>query len=347
MAVSVIALQNRLQDNKDEVEELLIQLGFTNIKFNKSNSTTKSDYFTFPRIDGDNPMAMCLYLDKLNYQCFTRAKSGNLFTLVQDTLNLTFPQSLKWIANKLGMTEHEMNVKIRKPFGGFYSNIIRNQDEPELSIKTYEDSVLSEYCTKVNSMFLKDNISYVTQEKFGLGYSLEDNSILIPTYTFNGELCGCKARTNDKNCDLDKRWWAFLPYPKTLTVFGYHQNYHKIQEKGICVVEESEKGVMQLDSMDCHIGLGIGGHSISNVQARYIKSLLTRKIILAFDEGLEEEEIREEAKKLKIDNHILTNQVGYIYDKNNIYLPKGSKASPSDFGEDVFKKLMKNCVKYV
>ena len=347
MSVSVVTLQNRLQGNKEEVEEILVQLGFTHIKFNKASGTNKSDYFTFPRLGGDNLTAMCVYLDKLNYTCFTRNNSGNLFTLVQDTLNLTFPQSLKWIANKLGMTEYEMNIKIRKPFGGFYTNIIKNQEEPELSIKTYDESVLSEYCTKVNSMFLKDNISYVTQEKFGLGFSLEDNSILIPTYTFNGELCGCKARTNDKNCDFDKRWWAFLPYPKTLTVYGYHQNYKKIQEKGICVIGESEKFTMQLDSMDCHIGLGLGGHSISSVQARYIKSLLTRKIILAFDEGLDEEEIREEAKKLKIDNHILTNQVGYIYDDKNIYLPKGSKASPSDFGEEVFQKLIKNHVKYV
>ena len=75
--------------------------------------------------------------------------------------------------------------------------------------------------------------------------------------------------------------------------------------------------------------------------------MLVDKTILAYDEGLEEEYIREEAKKLKVNNAIFNNKVGYVYDRENIIIPKGSKGSPSDFGKEKFSYLIKNCVVWI
>ena len=69
---------------------------------------------------------------------------------------------------------------------------------------------------------------------------------------------------------------------------------------------------------------------------------MTKKIVLAYDEGLEEDNVRMQAEKLVLNNAVFKNRVGYIYDKNNLILPKGSKASPSDLGKDAFLELMKN-----
>jgi len=71
------------------------------------------------------------------------------------------------------------------------------------------------------------------------------------------------------------------------------------------------------------------------------------KIILAYDEGLEEEYIREEAKKLIINNPVFHNSVGYVWDKDNAIIPKGSKGSSSDFGKEGFAYLMKHCVRWL
>ena len=68
---------------------------------------------------------------------------------------------------------------------------------------------------------------------------------------------------------------------------------------------------------------------------------------MAYDEGLSQEYIHEEAKKLKIDNAIFKNKVGYIFDKEHIVLPVGSKASPSDYGKEAFSYLIKNCVVWI
>ena len=36
-----------------------------------------------------------------------------------------------------------------------------------------------------------------------------------------------------------------------------------------------------------------------------------------------------------------------IIDKGNKYIPKGSKASPSDFGKEVFDNIINNCIKII
>ena len=71
---------------------------------------------------------------------------------------------------------------------------------------------------------------------------------------------------------------------------------------------------------------------------------MTKKIVLAYDEGLEEDNVRMQAEKLILDNAVFKNKVGYIYDKDNLILSKGSKASPSDLGRDAFLELMQNHV---
>ena len=85
---------------------------------------------------------------------------------------------------------------------------------------------------------------------------------------------------------------------------------------------------MQLNSMYCNIGLATCGDNISPVQEKYIKALNTSRIVLAYDEGLEEDYIRSQAEKLIVDNCFMKNKVGYVYDKNNDILKKGQKQSP-------------------
>lgn len=155
------------------------------------------------------------------------------------------------------------------------------------------------------------------------------------------------GRSIDSECPKEERWLPVIPCSRSLTLFGYHRNYEMIQQKRLCIIGESEKFPQQLDSFGCQLGLGSCGCNLSDTQIKYTKGLLVDKTILAYDEGLDEEYIREEAKKLKIDNAIFNNHVGYIFDRNNVIIPKNSKGSPSDFGKDKFAYLVKNCVVWI
>ena len=258
-----------------------------------------------------------------------------------------FSKALNYVARFLGLEEKELSSEIRYPFSGFYKKLIKNLEEPECRMKTYDESILTKYEKKYSMMFLEDGISFDTQKSFNVGFDLETMRITIPEYTLDGSLCGIMGRLNDKKCDHSERWVPIIPCSRSMTLYGYHKNYEKIQDKRLVVIGESEKFVQQLHTMGCNLGLSLCGCDISNVQARYLKGLMTDKIILALDEGLEEEQIRHQAEKLIIDNIIFKNKVGYIFDKDNKILKKGSKNSPSDLGKGKFLELCKSHVVWI
>lgn len=338
--MNVTVLQNKLIEKPELIIKVLEELGFTNIR-------DRGKYIQFPNKDGDNLSGCSILKSTLQYQNFSHGGKGNLFTLVSSELDLDFPKTLKWIAKTIGLSNAEINKKIKLPFGGFYKEVKKSMTEPEQTMPVLNENDYCDVFGRFNMLWYNQGVNFETQEKFNLGFDVISNSILIPAYNYNGEFVGCKARKNDKDCPLDERWWMFLPFQKTLTLYGYHFNYKAIIEKDLVVIVEAEKSVLQLDSMNCHVGLAVMGHDISRTQEKYIKALKTKRIILAFDEGLEREEIEKQAKKLMMDNMLCSNKVGYIYDEHNKYLKKGSKDSPTDNGETIFKKLLKECVTWM
>ena len=258
--------------------------------------------------------------------------------------DLSFPKTLDYVAEHLGLSKKSLTRKVKYPFKGFYKGLMRELTEPEYSMPTYDENLLDEYENKYNTMFLKDGIDFETQREFNIGFDADTFRITVPEYTLDGRLCGIMGRMNDTKCDKAERWLPIVPCSRSLTLFGYHRNYANIQKKRLVVIGESEKFVMQLHSMGCYIGLALCGCDISAVQAKYIKSLMTDRVILALDEGLEEEQIRAQAEKLVVNNAMFKNKVGYIFDRDNTLIPKGSKGSPSDFGKAVFEELCKTKV---
>lgn len=332
--MNVGKINEKLLKNTDLVLELLESLGFENIK-------DTGNCFRFNNIGGDSPGAVAVYKDNLKYVNFSHGTRGNIISLVMAVKRLTLPSALNYIAKTLHLNPAELNQEVVYPFGGFYKQLLFNQSEPESTIKTYSEAELANYVGKYSTMFFKDGIGYSVQEKYKVGYDMWSNRITIPEYTFDGRLCGIMGRLNDTNCPHEERWLPIIPCSRNLTLFGYHRNYPKIVEKDLAIVFESEKAVMQLDTFGCLLGLSSCGNHLSSTQVRYLKSLMVKRIIVAYDEGLDEEYIREEAKKLLTDNQIYRNEVGYIYDKNHDILQINSKASPSDLGKVAFSELVK------
>ena len=320
------------------VREILEELGFTQLTFDACKRT-----FRFAREEGKNPTSVVLNLDTLSFYCFSTSSKGNLYTLIMQRKDMNFPTALKWAADFAGLDKEEYDIDIKLPFGGFFRGLVREISEPEFSMKTYNESELDEYKGFYNTMFLEDGISFESQEKFNIGYDALSNRVTIPIYSLDNKLIGIMGRYNGK-CAHEERWLPIIPCSRSLTIYGFNENYQSIQEKGMTVIGESEKFVLQTDSFGCHITLATSGCHISDTQAKHIKSMFLPKIILAYDEGLSEEDIIAEAEKLKMDNQIYKNHVGYIYDREHKYLPEGSKASPSDLGKEVFSKLVKECV---
>lgn len=340
--MNVRKLSEHLINNEDAVVKILESIGYQDIKYNSTRNELR-----FPREYGRNPSSCCLNLDTLTFICFSTGDKNNLYGLVMENKDLNFPKALKYVASELGLNQDELNVETKLPFGGFYKKFLREKRDSENYIETIDDGILEEYADKYNMMFFRDGINFQTQKKFCDGFDIMSNRITVPEYTPEGELCGIMGRSIDPFCDRSERWLPIVRCRRSLTLYGYHHNYASIQQKSMCVIGESEKFAQQLDSFDCHIGLSTCGCNVSPAQAKQIKGLFLDRVVLAYDEGLSEDQIRAEAEKIKVDNQIYVNRVGYIYDREHIVLPEGSKSSPSDYGRDKFSYLMKNCVVWI
>lgn len=340
--MNVIALSERLSSDSDSVYRILEEIGFTNIRYDPHKRQ-----FRFARREGGNPTSVILNQDTLQFFCFRTNSKGNLYTLVMEKMGIGFAECLNYVCKKAGIKCNDVNQKIKLPFGGFYKNLYKETESPECTLKTYPESILSSYCSSPNLMFLRDGISIATQQDYNIGYDIFTNRITVPIRTLKGEICGIMGRLNDTDCPHEDRWLPVIPCSRSQTLFGFHKNYRAIQEKGICILAESEKSPMQAQTFGCNLVLGTSGCHISNTQAKYVRSLLTDRIIVAFDEGLEEEYIRNEAKKLISDNCIVKNKVGYIWDDNNDVFEKNKKQSVTDLGRDKFTYAINKKVRWL
>lgn len=332
--VSVLTLQDKLTNNYENIKTVLIHLGFEEdkIRYQPHKNLITS---TRPDANADNPNGFLLYTDRLNYMYTTRSGNGNLFTLVMDIKNVNFPKALELICKWLKIKDESW--KVIYPFDGFYKKIYKSSKNAEVYLNEYQENILPS-SNALSQRFFEDGISFQIQEEWGIRYDFDGNNVLIPIHDSIGRLVGCKARSNEVDCPHDKRWFAYLPYPKTSIVYGYFENYKYIQQKRKVFIFEAEKSVLQCASFGFYIAVAIGGHNFSNKQVQYILSLMTEEIIVCFDNDVVEDEIIFESKKL-LSKRFLKNKVGYILDSDHL---TGDKSSPSDKGKKIFKKLLKN-----
>ena len=189
-------------------------------------------------------------------------------------------------------------------------------------------------------MWFEDGVDYLTQERFGIRIDFDSNRIVIPVRDYNNQLVGAKGRYNGQ-CDLSERWSMFIPYPKSLVLYGWNENYESIINKHRVYIVEAEKSVCQAASWGFNLMLAIGGHDISMNQAEHIKSL-GADVVIGFDQGIEEDFIKEQCEKVRIKSQLFNNRVGYISMKN---MPE--KSSPTDMGYDKFLDLLKHNMQWV
>ena len=334
-------LSNHISGSPEQIIKVLEAMDFTNISYNAATNKVR-----FAREAGRNPSSSVIDVPSLQFFCFSTNTKGNLFTLVMDKMGFSFPKALTFVANIVGFKD-SANFRISYPFGGFYKNLIKEPEQPSEDIKTYPMSTLDQYERCVNLQFLKDGIDLKTQEIFKLGIDRESNRISIPEFTISGELCGIMGRSLDPKCKHEERWLPLIPCSRAKTLYGYHLNYKRIIEKQTLILFESEKAVMQCWSFGSNVALSTCGCRIHDFQVSHIRSLMIPKIIIAFDEGLEEEFVREEAKKVLENNSIIHNKVGYIWDADGDIIPRGSKNNAADLGKARYAELLKTKVRWL
>lgn len=332
-------MKEYLKNNPEQIEKILKYYNYHSI-----NITDKEIRCAKP--NGDNPSGCRIKLnDNLSAVDFTTSYNGNLFGLIATHTGLTYREVIKTVEIMLG-SKIEGNYQPEEEvlFDGFFDDLYIPYESEEEEV-TYDESILDKYNNgyKWFKRFADDGILPSSQVKFKIGFSEESNRITIPWRDYYGRLIGCMGRI-DNDIPTNFKYIPLIPFPKHKYLYGLYENKEHIKESKEVYVFESEKSVLLGDSLNYRNFLALGGNSISTTQVEQILKLGVNKIIISLDEGLDVSIIKKDIKTIKDSLFMRDCKIGFILDKENKYLPKGSKASPIDLRGEIFEKLCNECI---
>ena len=334
------------------IVDLVIYLGG---EFNEQMETNEKMVLNTSLCHGGESWKCELYKDSFNFHCYTNYGTFDIITLVQEVMNLSFTEAIEFIEEyfHLGINfqrgfgrPKKKEVPIRKPIK---KEVDFNEQLPE-----YDGSILNTFINYKPVEWIYEGISVETMEKYGIRYSIENNSIIIPHRDKDGRLVGIRERNLDKRQVevLGRKYTPYTSFAHRLTykhrlsmnAYGIDKNKEAISEYKKCIIFEAEKSVLKMDSVwNNNPSVAVGGSSVSLYQLNLLKELGVKDIYLSFDK---EEGIKWEQKLDKICKRIYDFgfNVFIIEDVEGKYLDL--KDSPIDKGEFVFLELYKNARKY-
>lgn len=337
--MDVRELKNYIYENR-YVEQILESIGCHHIKYHASNG-----YWSCANANGDNNGAVIIYNNEyLMCQNYTRQmikgnRKTDIIDLVCYTKDLTFPNGLKFICDSIGMSyyhDFEEDVpesfKLLKMIDDMNSNSLEEKEKP---LKPISEQILSYYKAYVNDLFYEDNIDYLTQREFEIGFDEESNRYTIPIRSEIGDLVGVKGRYFYRSVPEGENKYIYLePCAKSKILYGLYKTATYAKQKGLIYVLEAEKAVLQLWNYGYRNATSTGGKELSQHQIDMLVRLGV-DIILAMDKDVTKEEIEEIANRFPDGVPIY-----YMYDENNILK---EKESPSD-NPTKWQQLVKNNV---
>lgn len=291
-----------IQFTEDSIFKLLEALGFTNI-------TNHENEFKFSWYDGASPNGTCLFKNNLVFQYWSKGLCGDIIELVKNKLECGYREAFKFIedfSNQKLIYQKEMTSSI---FQSYLDMLKRNSNKNEYQI--YDDRVLLDYKRTISELFLKDGVSALIQYRYNLVYDDETSRIGIPIRDYDGNLIGILGRFNYKNVsDGIQKYLPLLRYPKHLFLFGVYENKEYLKDKILIV--ESEKSVLQANTMGFRNVVALGGCSVSVNQRQEIERLSPNEVIILLDEGLPNDMYRKIAEKFITLNPLCKYKIKYI-----------------------------------
>lgn len=315
---------------------------------------------------GGNSHKLYFYKDSKNFHCYTNCGSLDILQILQNALGITLPKAIEYISMRFGLgltfdvgfgQQTECENEDWSILSSFKYRATKEEEVQE--IKVLDENLLNHFYKMAHRSFLDDGISIRTMSKFGIMYDIYDNRIIIPHRNENGELIAIRCRNLEESLvNTGRKYMPIILNNKLLSAptshyfYGLHLNKENIKKFKKVVLLESEKAVMQLDTMypNTNISLALSSSNLSIFQIRMLKELGVEEVIVGLDKefevlGSQEELLYQNRIKKTILNRLKQEgfTVSVLWDNFNLL---DRKDSPTDKGIEVFDKLMINRIFY-
>ena len=295
-----------------------------------------------------------LFKDSKMLHCYSCCGQMSLYDFIMEMENITFLEAVDFVKDFFNIN------RVQRGFGR------REKPKPREIPKKKEvdyNEVLAEYDNGILNTFLDyhavewlhEGISNETMNKYEIKFDLDSEGIIIPHRDKDGRLIGIRQRNlNKRQLELKRK---YVPYTSSRNrviyrhslgknLYGLNINKEKITENKMCVIWESEKSVLKMDSIyGNNPSVCVGGSSISEYQLNLLKVLGCERIYIAFDNELSDD--KWEKKMIKIYEKIIN--FGFkcfvVKDWEQKYLDE--KDSPIDKGKEVWRILINQSREYL
>lgn len=288
-------IKDELLNDVDKLIELLEHFGYCGF-------SVKPKYITFARNEEGSRKSIVIQLREnsaLIVHDYPRNIVCDVFNYIIKERDESFKNVIQVAKKIVGLDDYYRPEITYKAFGGFYHNI-KSKSNTELI--TYDEAILERYKPCANLRFLKDRISIAAQKYFGIRYSVQDQAIVIPIYSEDGQLIGVKARANEDIApDSDKQKYYYLTdgCMMSCTLYGYSHNYEYLEGADTVYIYESEKSVLQNFTFGYRCAVALGSSNLSKKQAQMLLSLNAKRYVFMMDKGLPFETIKKNIIALK------------------------------------------------
>ena len=287
--------------------------------------------------------------------CYTNCGSMDLFSLIEKVKGIEFNDAFNFVIDYFGFEKNNQVLDYDELLDfSFFDRF--NKEKTIKELPTIDDKILNLYQDKYHLSWIKDYIYPSTMKKFNIKLSIAKQQIIIPHYNRNGDLVGVRCRNLDpKVVEAGKKYMPVFEnskmynHPTGANLYGLNNNMDNILKMRKLILFESEKSVLQLDSIynGEGIGVGVSGSSFSDRQLELIKDLDIDEVIIAFDKEFIEvgdslEKYYAEKIRKTVANKLLPYfNVTVIWDTNGLLKHKDS---PTDYGGKVFWELYQRSV---
>lgn len=336
---------------EDRIREVLELLECDSI-----DTEQRGELFTASLPDGDNPRSVQVKNNaNLTANIRSRGIDGDIYDLVsyivyeaesKDELSKHLHKSKYWLCEKLGYLEFiddfykETSGEVEVPkYNDWLKKIPPTNKQKEIPRNTVVcDKKLEEFGLYPYTGWLKEGISYRTQQYFGVGIDVKSERITFPIHNKDGELIGVKGRYCGRNKEIEGmyKYIYILPCNKSYEFFNLFRAMPYIEEKKEVIIVEGAKTVMLLTQWGYKNVISIEGDSLSGVQIELLKDLgLDVKYVFMWDKDKTVEFIHTEVSRLQ-------GRMRYaMVDKEGLLQ---GKDSPCDYGKEVFEKLYRESI---
>lgn len=305
---------------------------------------------------GGDSHKLYYYLETKRFHCYTHCGSLSLFDVVMGSKKVSFYESVRFVMELLGIEELSLSSEVSTVDSSEFNFLRRYQqiNKPirtqHNKLNTYSDIVLEMFSDMYYQGWIDEGISIETMKKYNIKYSIYDNAIVIPHYDADGDLVGIRRRSFNTDevlhggkympmC-IEGKWYT---HQLQFNLYGLNINKEAIKRQKRIIIVESEKGVMQLDTIygDDNVAVALSSSNLSNYQRDMIIDLGVEEVVIALDKqytniyGNEYKSYMKKVLSIAKKFNVLVNVI-MLWDCNN---ELGYKDSPTDKGKEVFERL--------